>query len=111
MRATSAPGSQVVRLGVRVDATTVAAARRQLHAAISLGAGDLVVDFSDVAVMDAAGLGMLVAAHRRASDAHRRLVLRSVPASMYRVLAMTRLHRVLLVERAPTLADAGLPAT
>lgn len=111
MRATSAPGSQVLRLGARVDATTVAELRRVLHAAIADGNGDLVVDLADVALVDAAGLGMLVAAHRRASDSGRRLVLRSVPASVSRVLAMTRLHRVLNVERAPALAEACVPST
>lgn len=111
MRATSAPGSHVVRLGPRVDATTVTDLRRELHAALADGSGDLVVDLGDVALVDAAGLGMLVAAHRRASDAGRRLVLRSVPASVSRVLAMTRLHRVLNVEKAPVLAEACVPGS
>lgn len=106
MRATSAPGSQVIRLGARLDATTVADARRALHAAIESGRGDLIVDLTDVAILDAAGLGMLVAAHRRSAAADRRLVLRAVPLPVSRLLAMTRLHRVLHVERAPTLADA-----
>lgn len=106
MRTTSAPGSHVLALGPRLDATTVAEARRELHAAIELGRGDLVVDLADVAILDAAGLGMLVAAHRRASAADRRLVLRSVPPTVARLLAMTRLHRVLNVERPPALADA-----
>lgn len=106
MRAMSAPGSQVIRLGPRVDATTVADLRREVHAGIEGGSGDLVVDLSDVAVLDAAGLGMLVAAHRRAAAADRRLVLRAVPASVARLLAMTRLHRVLHVERSPALAEA-----
>lgn len=106
MRATSEPGSHVLRLGPRLDATTVADARRQLHAEIELGSGDLVVDLAEVAILDAAGLGMLVAAHRRAAAAGRRLVLRSVPPPVARLLAMTRLHRVLNVERPPALADA-----
>jgi len=106
MRAVPEPGSQVIHLVSRVDATTVTDLRRALQAAIDLGTGDLVVDVGQVTVLDAAGLGMLVAAHRRAGRAGRRLVLRSVPASVGRVLAMTRLHRVLNVERAPALADA-----
>lgn len=106
MRVTSAPGSQVIRVGRRLDATTVAAARRQLHGAIEVGDGDLVVDLTDVAILDAAGLGMLVAAHRKAASVDRRLVLRAVPPPVARLLAMTRLHRVLHVERSPVLADA-----
>lgn len=103
MRAVPEPGSQVVELASRVDATTVADLRRVLQSAIDLGAGDLVVDLGKVTVLDAAALGMLVAAHRRAGRAGRRLVLRSVPPSVGRVLAMTRLHRVLNVERAPAM--------
>ena len=106
MRAVTEPGSQVIDLVSRVDATTVTELRRTLQAAIDLGVGDLVVDLSAVTVLDAAGLGMLVAAHRRANRAGRRLVLRSVPSSVGRVLAMTRLHRVLNVERAPAMASA-----
>jgi anti-sigma B factor antagonist len=106
MRAVPGAGSQVIDLVGRVDATTVTDLRRTLQAAIDLGVDDLVVDVGGVTVLDAAGLGMLVAAHRRAGRAGRRLVLRSVPSSVGRVLAMTRLHRVLNVERTPALADA-----
>ena len=105
MRAVPEPGSQVIDLGVRVDVTTVTELRRALQAAIDLGVGDLVVDVGNVNVLDAAGLGMLVAAHRRAGRSGRRLVLRSVPPPVGRVLAMTRLHRVLNVERTPAFAD------
>jgi len=103
MRAVPEPGSQVVELAARVDATTVSELRRVLQAAIDVGGGDLVVDLAKVTVLDAAGLGMLVAAHRRAGRADRRLVLRSVPSSVGRVLAMTRLHRVLNVEHTPAM--------
>jgi anti-anti-sigma factor len=106
MRAVPQPGSQVIHLVARVDATTVTELRRMLQSAIDHGDGDLVVDVGEVTVLDAAGLGMLVAAHRRAGRAGRRLVLRSVPSSVGRVLAMTRLHRVLNVERAAAMADA-----
>lgn len=98
MRATAAPGSQVVRLGSRVDATTVTQARSDLRAAIESAQDDVVVDLSAVELVDAAGLGMLVAAHRRAADSGRRLVLRDAPPSIVRVLALTRLHRVFYVE-------------
>jgi anti-anti-sigma factor len=106
MRAVPGPDSQVFDLVGRVDATTVTDLRRRLQAAIDVGAGDLVLDVGQVTVLDAAGLGMLVAAHRRAGRAGRRLVLRSVPPSVGRVLAMTRLHRVLNVEHPTALANA-----
>jgi anti-sigma B factor antagonist len=98
---------QVVALPVRVDASSVTELRRDLQQALANGAGDLVVDLSAVGVLDAAGLGMLVATHRRAGNAGRRMVLRAVPSGVARVLALTRLNRVLNIERAPASASSG----
>lgn len=96
-----APGTYVVRLGPRVDVTTVAELRREIHAALDAEpTGDLLVDLESVTVLDAAGLGMLVAAHRKATLAGRRLVLTSVPPAVGRVLAVTRLYRVFRLDRA-----------
>lgn len=106
MRTVAIEGAYVHRLPSRLDVTTVADARHDLHAAIDGASGDLVLDLGDVDVLDAAGLGMLVAAHRRASRRGQRLVLRSVPGSVARVLAMTRLHRVLHIEPASELTPA-----
>ena len=50
-------------------------------------------------------LGVLIGTHRRALSADRRLVLRGVPPRIMRVLAVTRLNRVLHVE-APAAAVA-----
>jgi anti-anti-sigma regulatory factor len=41
---------------------------------------------------------VLVGAHRRAISVRRRLVLRGVPPRIMRILAVTRLNRVLNVE-------------
>ena len=72
--------------------------REALHAAIDGGSGDLVVDVSGVDLVDATGLGVLVGAHRRASRADRRIVLRDASPQLRRVLRLTRLHRVLALE-------------
>ena len=50
-------------------------------------------------IIDAAGLGMLTAAHLRAERAGQRLVLRNCSNEIRRVLAVTRLNRVLHVDR------------
>jgi anti-sigma B factor antagonist len=90
-------GSEVTLSGT-LDVTSVADVRAALHAAIDAGQGALVVDLADVDVTDATGLGVLVGAHRRAGRAGRSLVLRRVPPKLARLLAATRLNRVLRVE-------------
>ena len=86
-------------LAGRLSAANVAEVRMALAAAITAGDGDLFVDLSGVELVDATGLGVLVATHRLAHREGRRLVLRGVPDRMERLLAITRLHRVLAVER------------
>ncbi|GLW05097.1 anti-sigma factor antagonist [Microtetraspora sp. NBRC 13810] len=98
MRYKGRPGSQVVTVGHRLDAGTSARVRPHLHRAVDAGHGDLVVDLAGLETIDATGLGVLVGTHRRAGAAGRRLVLRHVPPRIMRVLAVTRLNRVLVVE-------------
>ena len=50
-------------------------------------------------IIDAAGLGMLTAAHLRAERAGHRLVLRNCSDEVRRVLAVTHLNRVLHIDR------------
>lgn len=98
MRVRGNPKAQVVKIGVRLDAGTSAGTRSQLHDAVDSGEGDLILDVSRLEVIDATGLGVLVGTHRRAIAAQRRLVLRGVPPRVMRILAVTRLNRVLHVE-------------
>ncbi|HVA62057.1 MAG TPA: STAS domain-containing protein [Mycobacteriales bacterium] len=92
---------RVVVLTGPVDAASVPDLRLKLHAAIDAAAAadeDLIVDLAGVFVIDATGLGLLVGAHRRASRTGCRLVLRSVPPQMSRLLRVTRLNRILHIE-------------
>ncbi|MET8139347.1 STAS domain-containing protein [Sphaerisporangium sp. NPDC005288] len=98
MRGRMGPGCQEVHVGSRLDVGTVAELRPRLHEAVESGEGDMFVDLSGLEMIDSAGLGVLVGTHRRALRAGRRLVLRGVPPRVMRVLAITRLHRVLRVE-------------
>ena len=50
-------------------------------------------------MIDAAGLGMLTAAHLRAQRAGHHLVLRNCSDDVRRVLAVTHLNRVLHIDR------------
>jgi anti-anti-sigma factor len=91
------PGSHIALRG-RLDASTLPDVRDTLRRALAAGSGDLVVDLADVDLRDAAGLGMLLTVHRQARQRGRRLVLTRVPPGVGRMLRMTRLHLVLVVE-------------
>lgn len=91
--------TSLVSVGPYLDVRSVATVRTAVNAALSTDGGDVVLDFHEVLLLDAAGLGMLTAAHLRAERAGRRLVLRSCSDEIRRVLAVTRLSRVLHVER------------
>lgn len=92
-----------IALPVRVDVTTSSDVRYALHVAIDAAAtGDLIVDASAVDMVDVAGLGVLVSAHRRARQAGRRLVLRDAQPRILRLFAVTRLHRVIDLDRSPS---------
>ena len=87
-----------VVLPARVDVATSAEVRTMLHTALDEGTGDLVVDLRAVEQVDAAGLGVLVGARRRAHGDGRAMVLRSTPPRVRRILAATRLKRLFVVE-------------
>ena len=54
--------------------------------------------------LDVAGLGVLVAAHRKARHRGVRLVICNPQPRVLRILAVTRLHRVLVLDRAQSFA-------
>jgi anti-sigma B factor antagonist len=88
-----------VAVGPALDVRNVSSVRAELHAALEAGAGDLIVDMGEVEGIDAAGLGMLTAAHLRAERVGRRLVLRGCSDDLRRVFAVTRLSRILNIDR------------
>ena len=92
------PGARL-RIAGEVDVRTVADLRQALVAAIGAGTGDLVLDCADLHLIDATGLGALLSAHRRAQRAGRRLVLDHVQPDLARLLHVSRLSRLLAVER------------
>ena len=98
-----APGQRLALRG-RLDVRAAADVRLALADAVRAGTGELVLDLADLQAVDATGLGVLVGAHREAGRSSRTLVLLDVPDRVGRLLLVTRLHRVLRVERSP--ADA-----
>jgi anti-sigma B factor antagonist len=91
-------GSDPLALGGRLDGSNVSEVRASLEGLIAATDGDVVVDMTRVDVIDAIGLGMLAATHRRLERAGRHLVLRGCAGQVRRVLAVTGLNRVMHVE-------------
>jgi anti-sigma B factor antagonist len=92
--------SQGVRVSGFLDVRAASEVRAALNRLLERPVGDVVVDVTEVDALDVTGLAVIVAAHRRASRQGRRLVLAGVGPSLARLLAVTRLHRVLVVTRA-----------
>lgn len=89
-------GSAVVRVTGDLDVTTVPDLRLELNALLD-GTTDVTVDLSGVSFLDATGLGVLVGAHRRAGRHGVAFELRDPPHRIRRLLAVTRLDRVLRI--------------
>jgi anti-sigma B factor antagonist len=101
-----ATGNAPLALSGRLDASNVGEARASLHEYIETTADDVVVDLSRVDLIDVTALGMLAGAHRRLERAGRQLILRGCADHVRRVLAVTRLARVMHVERVPRQVSA-----
>jgi anti-anti-sigma factor len=91
----------VVHLTGILDVRSVGDVRQTLNNLIDTSVGDVFVDLETVDAVDATGLGLLVATHRRTQLLGRQLVLWHPMPSVVRILAVTRLHRILHVERSP----------
>jgi anti-anti-sigma factor len=107
---TSSGGSRAevaLVLPERLDAATVPDLRESVWLAVDSTPGpDVVIDVSQLLMVDSVGLGLLLSAHRACRAQGRRLVLAHPPPALLRLLAVTRLHRVLHVERAGLAAGA-----
>lgn len=96
----SSTSSELIKVGAHLDGRNVAHVRSLLNDVIARASADVVLDVSAVDMVDAAGLGMLTAAHLRAEQAGVHLVLHRPSRELRRVLAVTRLSRVLHLDRA-----------
>src|SRR5215831_13430049 len=97
-----------VVLPERLDVTTVGKLGDTLALAAASGPGpDVVVDASQVRVVDNVGLALLLSTHGSCRRAGRRLVLADPSPQLLRLLAVTRLHRMLHLDRVPDLAAAA----
>jgi anti-sigma B factor antagonist len=96
---TGSADSSSILVGPHLDVRSVSAVRAALTAAQEAASGDVILDMAGLEVIDAAGLGLLAAAHVRAERSGQRLILRNCSKELRRVLAVTRLNRVLHVDR------------
>jgi anti-sigma B factor antagonist len=94
------PTAQGARVSGVLDVRAAGRVREVLSDLLESTGGDVVLDVSGLDSLDVTGLAVLVAAHQRALRQDRRLVLAGVGPSLARLLAVTRLHRVLVVTRA-----------
>ncbi len=98
----SSTTTRLVRIGSHLDGRNVAQVRSALNEVLESATDApavIVIDMAGLEIIDAAGLGMLTAAHLRAERAGQRLVLRHCSDEIRRVLAVTRLNRILRLER------------
>lgn len=89
----------VLLLDAYLDVRNVGAVRARVNAALEVAVGDVVLDLRRLESIDATGLGMLTGAHLRCERAGARLVLSNCPRDIRRVLAVTRLNRILHLDR------------
>jgi anti-anti-sigma factor len=84
-----------------LDRRSAESTRPVLFAAIAdtTSGTDVIVDLARVTHVDACGLGLLLAAHRRAAAGGSRLVLRSPGPGLVHAVAVTKLSRVLHLSR------------
>lgn len=89
-------GIQALTVSGRMDTSSAADARRDLHRVIDGGEGILILDLGECVVGDATGLGLLVEVHRRAARQGRRLHVVAVEERTRRLLRGIRLDRAIL---------------
>ena len=82
-----------------LDAATVSKLRAALGPLGRTPGDVVVVDVGGLTFADASALGVLVAAHTRMQAAGARLVVRSPSPLLERMLAITRVDEVLVVDR------------
>jgi anti-sigma B factor antagonist len=91
-------GQRIVRLTGDVDAYSSSQLRDRLAQLIDDGAESVVLDLSGLQFLDSTGLGVLVGAQKRLTQANGELVLRSPRPGARKVFELTGLDQIFIVE-------------
>ncbi|HJR38432.1 MAG TPA: STAS domain-containing protein [Nocardioidaceae bacterium] len=86
-------------LAGRFDVRSTSMVREALYAHIESRTGDVAVDLSEVESIDATALKVLAAATKIMERDGRQLTLRGCSPALRRIIAFTRLRRLVQVER------------
>jgi len=103
----TAPTAQrhvTVQVVGRFDGSTVPLVRAALHEALAAGDEDVLLDITGVDWVDIPALALLADTQRRLRARGRALRLRGCEPRVRRALAVTRLNRIIAVERETGLA-------
>ena len=88
-------GVRVVHLHGPIDVSRAMELRDLLGAQIDSPAARVLLDLSDVTLIDSSGIGILVTAHRRADGQGARFGLAGAAGTVARVFEMTRTNKLL----------------
>lgn len=88
-------GVTVIRLEGAIDVSRALELRDDLFARLDSPAARVLLDLSDVRLIDSSGIGILVTAHRRADGQGARFGLAGATGTVARVFEMTRTNRLL----------------
>ncbi|MCW3038427.1 MAG: anti-sigma-factor antagonist [Solirubrobacterales bacterium] len=94
---TETDGVRVLAVHGRIDVSSAMTLRDLLGAQIDSPAARVLVDLSDVALIDSSGIGILVTAHRRAFGQGANFAIAAPAAAVARVFAMTRTNKLLAI--------------
>lgn len=90
-------GVKVVRLRGPIDVSSAMALRELLGAQIDSPNARVLLDLTDVGLIDSSGIGILVTAHRRADGQGARFALAGASGTVARVFEMTRTNKLLSI--------------
>lgn len=92
---TAESGAVIISPKGRLNMVSAPALRDELHAQVQRGNATLVVDLSDVELIDSAGLSALISGLKVARQAGGNLTVAKASKQVRSILRLTSLHRVL----------------